>query len=508
MNGNEKLLWLFRQALSLFPGSFRCEFADEMIEVVRQASEQASAQGWLAWLLFWQREFIALPACLAREHWLAFIQPEAKMSVQAAVPGGGDQSLPPNGVFSPVLPRDLFLAALPHLLVGLLLSLEESGVLQNLLPEGSPLARPLVILFWLCAGGGLLWAFISARRAGWPGWSGAWMTYLGLACFSGIIVLVSIVNIEDWLNRYNIFFFVIAAVVAFALYRLTRANALHGLLAGLTVVALTGLQALEFVPPAIQAGVVACGWLALAATTVLVMRFGAAAKGYPPRLRWSLPIALLGSLAILTPFAWVGIYHGGMLYFDAPGPSWVQVARAGLPMFGVAACLLLGPQLARQVRQLDLDRKAAFLWRYRLALLGELSLLAGVVVIFWQHTNDDVSKIAWPALSFLAAGFLFLGLGMGLVVWTARRLPGRTWAYGLFLALLGLPWALLASLPGPLENFAYTTHRFPLVLTHYPEFGLHLSALLWALLAAWVILSGERSLSSGSLPEKPQGSRL
>ena len=495
MSSNGPLLWLYRQALGLFPGSFRHEFEDEMTEVVRQASEQAGAQGRLAWLEFWLREFGTLPACLAREHWMAITQTEAEMSAQPALQGGNDQAPPAKAGFPLARPRDLFLTALPHLLVGLLLCLAELGVLGNLLPKGSPLAVPATIVFWLVVIGGLLWVFISAWRSGWPGWSGAWLTYIGVLAFAGLGALTMVVGWEDGLNRSNIFYLVLAALVSFGLYRITRGNALHGVLAGLTVVAVTGIPSFEFVPPGLKAGVAAFGWLALTLTSVLVLRAGTL-----PR---SLPLAILGSLLILLPFAWVGIYHGGMLYFDAPGPSWVQVLRVGLPLFSLATCLLLGPQLARQLRQLEKADQVKHLWRYRLALLGELSLLAGVVFMVWQHTSDDVHKVPEVATYLLAAGFLLLGLGTGLVVLLARRLPGRVWAGGLYLALLGLPWALLASLPGPVEYFARTTGKFPLALTHYPEFGLHLSALFWALLAAWVILSGERSKpGAGSLPAR------
>lgn len=397
------------------------------------------------------------------------------------------------------VPRSSLLAALPHLLVAFLLGLAEAGLFVNLIPEDSPLTLPIVLTIWLAIGGGLLGVLLSARRSGWPDWSGAWIAYFGLALFVALGFLSTLLSAQDWLNRYNLFILVIGGGVAFGLYSITRRNALHGLLAGLTVVAFTGLPWLESVPSGLRAGVTVCAWLALAGASALVV--------WAAALRRALLPALAGSLVILLPFAWVGIYHGGMLNFDVPGPSALQVARSALPLFSLAGCLLLGPQLARQVRLLDLRSHPNVLWPHRLALLGELFLLSGAVVIFWKHQSANLRGVSGAGWFLLAAGFALACLGLVLVFASASSPPGRLWtagwAAGLTLALLSLPWALLASLPSPLEYAARTTGRFPPALPYYPEFGLHLTALLWVGLSAWVIWNGEQGLSSTSQAGSP-----
>ena len=482
MRSKELMIWLYGWFLHWFPGNFRREFEEEMIDVVRQAAGEAWAQGRLQWLAFWLRELSALPVCLAREHWLTFSQPAANLSPQAELQAAGQSAQLPGRPTAPLTPAHLFLAALPHLLVGFFFSLGEAGLLSNLLPEGSPLAGPLAVALWLGLGGGLLWALVSAWRARWPGWSGTWLAYFGLAGFGGLIALIQAVDALDWLNTFNVSDFLVAGVVAFGLYYVTRRNAMHGLLAGMTVVAVTGIIALEFVPPGLRGGVTAFAWVTLAVFSMLALKAGSLSR--------ALPLALLGSMLLLTPFAWVGIYHGGMLYFDAPGPSWLQVARTALPFYGLAGCLLLGPQLARRLRLLSMERDVPSVWRYRLALLGELVMLAGAVTFFWQRTSNSVPNTAAMEAGLLSGGFIMLCAGFALVVWEHERLPGSAWAAALALGLAGLPWALLASLP----SLAGAGQPFPLALKYYPEFVLHLSALAWAGLSLWVILAGEKYL--------------
>lgn len=409
-------------------------------------------------------------------------------TTRTTIPATGERMPQADGQSRHPSAWHLFLAALPHVLTGLLVSLQPLGILKSVLPDGSPLVVPAVILLWLVISGGSVWVLVTARKASWPGWWGAWVTYLALAGFAGLIALIQFFSADDWLNRYNLFVFVIAGAVAYGLYRVTRHDALHGLLAGLTVVTCTGFQALEFVPAELRAIITGWAWLLLAIFSMLVLKAG--------ELRWRLPLSLLGGLLILMPFAWVGIYHGGMLNFDAPGASWVQVLRAGLPMFSQAGCLLLGPQLARLVRQIEISKRAPRAWRYRSVLLGEAALLMAAVIIFWQHTSAYSMGFYPVGWGLLVTGFILTSLGMGMVFRGSEQYPGLTRAIGFSLALLGLPWALLTSLPGPLEYAARTTGVFPLALAHYPEFGLHLSALLWVVLTPGIILSAEQLLSS------------
>lgn len=60
MNKYEKLTWIYRSVLRLFPAPFRQEFADEMVALFQEQLHEASIHGRLSLLLFFLRELFGL----------------------------------------------------------------------------------------------------------------------------------------------------------------------------------------------------------------------------------------------------------------------------------------------------------------------------------------------------------------------------------------------------------------------------------------------------------------
>lgn len=64
-------LRLYRLFLSLYPSSYRSDFAEEMSVVFAQAFSDARAEGWQSVVLLCWRELRDLPSSLSREYWLS-----------------------------------------------------------------------------------------------------------------------------------------------------------------------------------------------------------------------------------------------------------------------------------------------------------------------------------------------------------------------------------------------------------------------------------------------------
>lgn len=373
------------------------------------------------------------------------------------------------------------LSALPHFLAGIVFSLLQADALAGLLkvdPIWSLAAAGIIII---TVGVLLMLATRRARKEKWPAWWGAWLTYLGIVILGGFVMLISLLKRDDWFNQYNLFIFVIAGWVAIGLFLITRNRPMHGLLASVTVVAFTGIPAFESVSVNFRTWITLFVWFCLMVLSVLIIRIG--------RVRYALQAAILGSMVMLLPFAWVGIYHGGMLESGVPGPSWLQVMRVFLPNLSLAGCLLFGPQLAWHINFFGEDGDYFGIWRSRFALFGQVIALSGAVMLYWDFMSSGIGSLLSLGVELMAAGCVFFSLGFAMVLYSTNVDFSRIWASGMFISLLFLPAILLISLPGWTIYGIHFVQWVPVKIPYYPEFLVHTLAITWTVLTLIVLRS-------------------
>src|SRR2546430_11772156 len=64
------MLALYRALLHLYPAAYRCEYGDEMTDVLREVQSANQKKGALALLFSGMRETGGLPSCAVREHFM------------------------------------------------------------------------------------------------------------------------------------------------------------------------------------------------------------------------------------------------------------------------------------------------------------------------------------------------------------------------------------------------------------------------------------------------------
>ena len=115
--------WIYAQVLRLYPKEFRVDFGDEMTAVFMQAIEDRN--GTCKALRSFLRELKDLPGSLLRQHWLAIRKEKVPMATLTESNGIQIEEHQP-GTW-----RTVFLAGLPHLLMGLLIGIGKLSIFDT-----------------------------------------------------------------------------------------------------------------------------------------------------------------------------------------------------------------------------------------------------------------------------------------------------------------------------------------------------------------------------------------
>jgi hypothetical protein len=338
--------------------------------------------------------------------------------------------------------------------------------------------------------------FIFAWRKHWPRWSAGWYIFWLLAV---LVPLSLLSNFWDVPNFFYVFvqpllWAFILIVIAWLLYRLSCQDAVKGILAALPVMGMTWFLHQEFVRDDLEGIITLISWLLIAVCAVLILRFNS--------LRAGVLLALGANILIGLAYAYEGIYFGGTLNFDAPGANWIQVLRSFLPQWVAISTLVLGPLLARNIREIGFRIQPAGLWMYRLALSGLLLLIFCNVIASMIYTTDDLRRslqgkevflntITWIGLAIFITGFSLL---------SRKALHDKVLKSPWILLLLGLsslyvPFALLLVL---LAGFTLTLPFFwypawsmlqgVSPIQQFPEFWPAALGVFWVIAASWLVI--------------------
>jgi hypothetical protein len=482
---------LYAVVLHLYPADFRREFGEEMRLVFKDALQDTRPAGRGSQPVYLLHEVFELPGCLLRLYGQRLFSREGRMSAPLQIQNGA-------GGFSASLGNphpspghgEILLAALPAVLMGIILSSTYLIVLAGLATQDNPLLVPIMngiagALFLLMVG---FCAY--AWRKGWPGWSGGWIGFVIMALagltYSGLSTLQNSLAIDPAWRA--VLLTLPPLLLGYALYRITRRNHFRGLMAALPITSLTWtVITLEFVPIEIKTIVLLLTWLGLGLGTACILILSRRNENAGV----SLAVALAINALIGLPYAWAGIYHGGMLPFSAPGPSPLEVIKVFLPQMLGSSALLAGPFLACLFS--DLGRAGGKLGRfsYRLALLGVVFWLA-VTILGTQYSSDDSlrsSALLLPMINALSiAGILLLFLGSSLLLGSGRQKPNQRGDLRLLaLSVITLCLPSLLFLLSPFYLFPFGLGFSPLLIKAVPHAFVFAGGAAWMLGTIWLV---------------------
>jgi hypothetical protein len=487
---------LYTLLLGLYPANFRQEFSGEMAQVFQEASHQAQQIGLRRLMAFLLKELFDLPGSLLSEHAWVLFRKEAHMSEVVNLDsnaGGLSASL---GFSSPPVSwKESLLAALPFLAIafsGLTTLLSGLGFSSS----ESPLLRILTTVFTLAFLVAALGILIFAWRKHWPRWSAGWYIFW---LFAALAPLGLLSNFWDLPNAFYVFvqpflWAFILLVIAWLLYHLSCQDAVKGILAALPVMGMTWILHQEFVRDDLEGTITLACWLLVAVSAVLILRFNT--------LRAGVLLALGTNILIGLAYAYEGIYYGGTLNSDAPGSNWIQVLRSFLPQWVAVSTLVLGPLLARFIREIGYRIQPAGLWMYRLVLSGLLLLIVCNVTASMIYTTDDL-RISLHGKELVLNTMTWIGLAVfviGFILFSRKALHDKAIKSPWILLLLGLcscfvPFALLMGL---LAGFrlslpffwypAWSMLRGVSPIQQFPEFWPVALGVLWVVAASWLVI--------------------
>lgn len=412
------------------------------------------------------------------------------------LPGGivinRDALLQPSDDGNPGTIRDVILAALPLVAVGVL-----SGGLGFLtsvttgMGEGwQILARILEIGLAILFAISILVSVFLGWRQGWPRWFSSWMPYL----------LVPVVLLINWpfqaLGYYRIQEFMLYVQIPLALSILVVAvgkrDRIRSLLATLPILLLLWMLSLEFTINAYRNFVTLVAWVLAGLVAGAIL--------YKGNVRQGLWIALGLNLGVGLLYSWARTFHNNipLEHISAPPTSGEFISRA-LTGFLSLSTLLLAPMLVWSLHQIGLRSGKRGILAYRIALAGLFIELCGYLGSFWWQAAMDPSLYyesgpfpqVWGvwirAMTYL--GMLVYLSGMALLALSAAQrkvMPGRL--DFILLAFIPLALPLMGTAP-LLFNFTTNPPTLPYEiggLRSMPLALLYALGAIWLLVGAWV----------------------
>lgn len=265
--------WFYTRILRLYPKEFRVNFDDEMRAVFIQAIEAHAGTGKA--LRFFLRELQDLPGSLLRQHWLAIRKEKVPMTTLAESNGIQIKERQP-GTWGTV-----FLAGLPHLLMGLLIGVGELGIFDTY--QVSQTGNAIIGIGLALLVSGML---IYAWRRGWPVWSASWYLYGTWVSLVIIGQTIESLNLEEsWRYSYAMVIgWILLCIIGY--FIILSKSKLHGLLSVAFLFPLLSVIMLEFIPNPIE------GWLAIGVGLLAALAVGAIVRVGELRLALGLVLGL------------------------------------------------------------------------------------------------------------------------------------------------------------------------------------------------------------------------
>ncbi len=489
MGGIERfVLTIYAGLLHIYPPEFRMEFGAEMRTVFAEALSASRESGLRSVLRLIGAELRHLPGSTLREYQHASRERKADMEM-----GGIDKTIrtvqPKKG--STYSWFEAFLAALPYILILIIDALPKTLVLSGTLTVESVGMRILDIVLMILFVGTLLTMLVIAARGGWPLWSASWYPFFWLIpqLLLGWLFSILVSGGSEFLSQEFIVYLIIPMMIAALLYWVTRTDRLRGMLAALPILYYLWLPNMEQTPNHIIPGnvellVKITSTLLITMTVMAIVRIRDWRSGYG---------IILGAILLVgMQYAYVGIYHGGMLPFTASGPSLVEVVKSFLPQYLAICAILLGPLFGWMFRKTGRRSGLAGKIGYHLALLGLLLVIAVNLLGLMVGTNNmpgpvvnlTSSWLVW--LVYIAILVYLLGLILFyLAAWRSGVLPDIPEI--ILLGILPMAIPLMFVLP-------FITWKWPVsqlygipALWLIPDGASFAAGLVWLLLSSWLV---------------------
>ena len=311
--------WFYTQILRLYPKEFHVDFGDEMRAVFMQAVEAHS--GTSKALRFFLRELKDLPGSLLRQHWLAIRKEKVPMTTLTESNGVQIEERQP-GTW-----RTVFLAGLPHLLMGLLIWVGKLGMFD--VYQVSQTGNAIIgIGLALLAIGMLLYAW----RCGWPLWSASWYLYGTWVSLAITGLTIESLNLEDSWRYTNAMFLGWILLCIIGYFVILSKSKLHGLLSVASLFPMLSVTMMEFIPNPIE------GWLAISVGLLAALAAGAIVR--VGELRMALGLVLGLNLAVGLAWAYISEYK--MLDLPAGIPAHIPRFSRFLALLGLYCIFGLG----------------------------------------------------------------------------------------------------------------------------------------------------------------------
>lgn len=439
------LILIYTFCLRLYPRPFQEEFGAEMVDIFEEELVEAAAHGrWQVLRLGW-RELRDWPLHCFQAHWrlrqprLAFVS-----------------SAPPSWL-------DTVTAVIPFFLFALLVT---ASTAIFMLGQATGLFAGLFFSYGFVFL--LLLVITAAWWRGWPVWTAAWLGFLFFALLNLFVpgqffsflgqpaqmVLSELVFQLLWL-----------AVLYVLLVRWPRS----GMLAMLLPFGITWIFYLEFVPEGVQLVVMAVTWVWLGLAAIVLLRWQKQAYDV-----WLLYVA-----ALVTGLIYV---YAGHFLTEIPvrDGTLASMGEHLLSEMIPALIPLVGILLLHTMHRWSLVNGRVARKSYRILLFGVLLAAAGLQFSLMLSSNLN---IIWPAASWFVAtavllcGCLLVAVGVGLLFKNQKNWSfsgGRSF-WLLIVLLLFLPILVNGRW---LNILARSVSAWEVI---------RLTAILWLLLAAWLI---------------------
>jgi hypothetical protein len=471
---------LYALLLRLYPRDFRAEFGEEMRVVLRASVSEAAERGGVSLARASFRELRTWPGAVIREHWLNMRRSTREKRMSQAIYAKqtvGGIPVAPGEADEPGSRADAVMAGLAHLLTALAMGVP--GTLRELFDVSSDAEwlRVLSIALGVALLGTIVVALVVAWRRGWPRWSASYYGY-GLLVVAGPVGLFLLTDALGYVVMF--------VLMAGLLYGAAQWNRLRGLLAALPMMILLWLPVLEFVPSPIRDQVNMGAWLLAALAAATIMRAGNWKAGV-----WS---TVGVSLVVGLTCSFVRTYLHDLPPQYAAEPTMARLVNRFAPPFLAITTLLIGPLLARALRDLARYGKGTGTLGYRLSLAGLALDLTSNLVAFWWYTGGrrQALRPSTGDLWLTVAGYLGVALYLsGALVLCLAALrngarPGRLASVLVVPVLLVLP--VVSVLP-----FLYNLRSIPSgwpfglsALNHVPRGLVYAAGIAWLLLGGWL----------------------
>jgi hypothetical protein len=281
---------------------------------------------------------------------------------------------------------------------------------KNWVDNGGVIVGGVAILLVSC-----LASFIIAWRKRWPRWAGSWLVFWSV-CVVGLISTIQqhfYQQAEAIVSVLTIM--ILPFLIAWLVYRMAYRNPMAGLLGVLPLVASLQIIVQEFLPAATDALLNMAVFLMICIVVIAIIRTGS----------WRLGFWLIAGLILVVNA--LGVYAAQYLVvlppeagLHTPDPMDKVAVDTLITTVGVLT-ILIGPFLARRVREIGIH---AGMWggiAYRLLLLGVIFLIFGLIIgPYAANTGNSVTAMFWESHQL---GEIFNGIGVFIYVIGAGLLP-------------------------------------------------------------------------------------